>query len=209
MKILFYGDSITDAGRNREVDFQEDSYGGGYVKEAKNELLAKNPEHVIYNRGISGDRIVDIYARIKKDVWNLEPEFLSILIGVNDVWHEIEFQNGVELERFERLYRMLLQDTLEKLPNLKIVLCEPFILHGTATDEKWERFLEVKEYAKVAKKLANELGLYFLPLQDALDKAAAENGLNYCAADGVHPSPEGAKVIANEWTKFFHEQIEK
>jgi sugar fermentation stimulation protein A len=144
---------------------------------------------------------VDLYARIKKDVWNLQPDVLSILIGVNDVWHELDGGNGVDLVRFEKIYRILLDDTLERFPNLKILLCEPFILKGSATVEKWEEFLQVKEYAKVVKKLANEYGFDFLPLQETLDKAAALNGSEYYAADGVHPTAEGAKLIAAEWLK--------
>lgn len=209
MKVIFYGDSITDAGRNYEVDFQPEGYGYGYVKYAVESLLAENPEkYVLYNRGISGNRIVDLYARIKKDVWNLQPDVLSILIGVNDVWHELDGENGVDLVRFEKIYRILLDDTLERFPNLKILLCEPFILKGSATVEKWEEFLQVKEYAKVVKKLANEYGFDFLPLQETLDKAAALNGSEYYAADGVHPTADGAKLIAAEWLKAF-KKIEK
>ena len=78
---------------------------------------------------------------------------LSVLIGINDIRHEIGNQNGVSLERFERMYRMLIQDTLERLPNVKIILCEPFVLEDIATKEAMQRFLEVKEYAKVVKNL--------------------------------------------------------
>ncbi len=209
MKVIFYGDSITDAGRSYQVDFQPDCYGQGYVKYAIEALMTENPEtYVLYNRGISGNRIVDLYARIKADVWNLQPDVLSILIGVNDVWHELGGNNGVDIVRFEKMYRILLDDTLERFPNLKILLCEPFILKGSATIEKWEEFLQVKDYAKVVKNLANEYGLYFLPLQDALDKAAECNDAEYYAADGVHPTEEGAKLIAAEWLKAFR-KIEK
>ena len=210
MKILIYGDSITDAGRNRNVDFTLDSYGHGYVKFLAGELLAENPtKYQIINRGISGNRIVDLYARIKKDVWNESPDVLSILIGVNDVWHEIGAQNGVEIDRFERMYRMLLEDTLARLPNVKIILCEPFVLEGTATQEKFDRFLEVKEYAKVVKNLAKEYGLYFLPLQEKLEKAGKEYSPELYLGDGVHPAMAGAKLIANEWLALFKEQIDK
>jgi lysophospholipase L1-like esterase len=126
MKILFYGDSITDAQRDRSVDHYLSSYGFGYPSFVAGELLSKNPEqYEIINRGISGNRIVDLYARIKADVWNLQPDVLSILVGVNDVWHEINYNNGVELERFDKIYRMMLDDTLKVLPNVKIILCEP------------------------------------------------------------------------------------
>ncbi|MCQ2440740.1 MAG: GDSL-type esterase/lipase family protein [Clostridia bacterium] len=86
-KILFFGDSITDCGRNRDND---DSLGQGYPLLIKSELGFENPERYTFlNRGISGNRIVDLYARIKKDLINLAPDYVSILIGVNDVWHEI------------------------------------------------------------------------------------------------------------------------
>ena len=208
MKILFYGDSITDAGRDRESDFQPTSYGNGYVKYVVENLLVNGykPEDLI-NRGISGNRIVDLYARIKSDCWNLHPDFISILIGVNDIWHELEHRNGVELDRFERVYRMLIEDTKNRLPNVKILLCEPFVLKGAATvdeGDKWQKFLSVYDYAKVVKKLADEYGLYYLPLQDKL--TAAENaGETNLLSDGVHPAPNGAKLIAGEWLKKFKE----
>ena len=80
------------------------------------ELAAKFPKFI--NWGIGGNRIVDLYSRIKADVWNYNPDVLSILIGVNDVWHEINHQNGVELDRFEKIYRILIEDTQKYLPKL-------------------------------------------------------------------------------------------
>ena len=68
----------------------------------------------MYNRGIAGDRIADLYARIKKDIWNLNPDMVSILIGINDVWHEIGEKNGVDIVRYERFYRMILEETRKK-----------------------------------------------------------------------------------------------
>ena len=210
MKILFYGDSITDASRARDVDFVPQSYGTGYVRAIAGKLLFDAPEkYEIINRGISGNRVVDLYARIKCDCWNLEPDVLSILIGVNDVWHEVGHQNGVEIERFENVYRMLLSDTKKRLPNVKIILCEPFVLKGLATEENYDKFLAVKDYAKVVKKLATEFGCEFLPLQEKVDEYAAKHGVPACLRDGVHPAIGGAQLIANEWLKFFKEKIDK
>lgn len=211
MKILFYGDSITDAGRDRENDYTPEAYGGGYVKYVV-EKLSKNSAYDMINRGISGNRIVDLYARIKVDCWNHTPDVLSILIGVNDVWHEIDNKNGVEIDRFEKVYRMLIEDTKAKLPNVKILLCEPFVLPGTATsytEEVWKRFKAVYEYAAVVKKLAEEYGLYFLPLQEMLTNAAKQEGDAYYLTDGVHPAEGGAKLIANAWVSVFQKQIIK
>ena len=208
MKVLFYGDSITDAGRNYEVLHGEESYGHGYVKYAAAGLKQRGlAEEDIINKGISGNRIVDLYARIKADCWNHQPDLISILIGVNDVWHEIERNNGVELDRFEKMYRILIEDTKKVLPNVKMLLCEPFVLKGTATAEKFDRFEDVYKYAKVVKQLAKEYGLYFLPLQETLSKTAAGKEAEYLT-DGVHPAEAGAKLIAVEWLKAF-EQIQK
>lgn len=210
MKIVLFGDSITDACRNRNTDRYTGALGSGYALFIGGELTKDAPnEYEIYNRGISGNRVVDLYARIKADVWNLQPDVLSIFIGINDIWHELGGQNGVDLERFEKVYRMILDDTLARLPKLKIMLCEPYVLHGDATDEKWEEFNKVREYAKVVKTLAKEYGLYFVPTQAPLENRAEKFGAKYYADDGVHPTPAGAKVLADEWLKVFKEEVSK
>jgi len=212
MKILFYGDSITDMNRFRDhEDGSVYSYGVGYTNFVVGELTCEDPtKYECINRGISGNRVVDLYARIKIDVWNHKPDVLSILIGVNDVWHEISRENGVELDRWERVYRTMIEETLERLPNIKIMILEPFILEGSATDgeERWQKFLEVKEYAKVAKKIAEDYNLTFVPLQDKFDQAKEKFGADYYTFDGVHPLAAGAKMIATEWLKAF-KKLEK
>ena len=208
MKILFFGDSITDMGREKSEEISVRSYGDGYVFFVAGDLKRENPNVQIVNRGISGNRIVDLYARIKKDVWNHKPYMLSILVGVNDVWHDLgEAKNGVELERFKRVYKMLIEDTKNVLPDLKIVLMEPFILKGSATEERMGEFLQVKEYAKAVKELAEQTGSYFIPLQQKLDKAEKINGGRAYLYDGVHPDIAGARLIADEWINFYNENI--
>lgn len=205
MKILFYGDSITDAGRNFNAeDGYLSSYGYGYPLCVAGELLAKDPtKYEIINRGISGNRIVDLYARIKADVWNHQPDVISILIGINDIWHELGKKNGVDLPRFEKVFQMMIEDTLARLPNAKIVILEPFVLHGYATDEFFEEFSQIKAYAAAEKKIADKFGLDWVPLQKTLDKAARQFGAAYFLDDGVHPTVAGARLIADEWLKYF------
>lgn len=206
MKIVMFGDSITDAGRNFDVDLDLSSYGYGYTSFIAGELMSKDPnEYEIYNRGHSGHRIVDLYARIKKDVWNLEPDVLSVLIGINDVWHELCIGNGVDLERFDRIYRMMIEDTKKRLPNIQFILMEPFVLNAPGTQENYEKLLEIKEYANVIKKIAEDYSCMFVPLQETLDKAAERFGTTKVIADGVHPAIMGAKLIADEWLKVFNE----
>ena len=102
IKFLFQGDSITDADRNRDNDA---SFGLGYPNLVASELMNKFPgEYEFINKGISGNRIVDLYARIKMDIINLKPDMMSILIGVNDVWHELNDRNGVAAPKFEIIY---------------------------------------------------------------------------------------------------------
>ena len=209
MKILFYGDSITDMGRSREMDANCFGYGMGYVNSVASTLKYEDPEkYEIINRGIGGNRVVDLYARIKADVWNHNPDVISVLIGINDVWHEIFHGNGVELERFDKVYRMMLDDTKAKLPNVKFILCEPFVLPGTATQESYEEFCEVKKYAAVVKQIAKDYGAAFVSLQDKFDDAAAKYGPKPYLYDGVHPDVAGGKLIAEEWLKVFHAEVE-
>lgn len=210
MKILFFGDSITDASRNRETDFKLESYGYGFVRSIAATLMREDPDkYQIINRGISANRVVDLYARIKIDCWNLEPDVLNILIGVNDIGAEVFKNNGVELDRFENVYRMILEETKERLPNVKIILCEPFVLKGSGTEERYDEIVEVKKYAAVVRKLAGEYHYDFLPLQDKIDAFAEKYGVEACLVDGVHPTIGGAQLIADEWLKLFKEQIDK
>lgn len=210
MKILLVGDSITDMGRDRNSGDQYPfAHGFGYPFIVNSRLCEKDVlNYTLINRGISGNRIVDVYARAKSDIWNIAPDVMSILIGVNDVWHEIEQKNGVEIDRFEKVYRMLIEDTKKALPNVKIMLLEPFVLRGVSTTEKFDQFVQVFEYAKVVKKLAEEYGLIFVPLQEEFDRQAKDVGEETLLYDGVHPTIAGSTLIANEWLKGFA-KIEK
>lgn len=216
MKILFFGDSITDMERSRRYCDSSDiwSYGSGYPMFVAGSLYGENPQkYEVINRGISGNRIVDLYARVKADVWNLAPDVISILIGVNDVWHGITRRDGVELDRFEKVYRMLIEDTQKALPDAKMILCEPFLLKGSGTAEegtdKFERFCKVYDYAETVRKLAKDYKLYFVPLQQKFDAAAKKYGASHYLYDGVHPMVAGAKLIADEWLKLFKAELDR
>ena len=203
--ILFQGDSITDAGRSREND---DNFGVGYATLVKGELGYEYPnQHVFYNRGISGNRVTDLYARIKADILNLKPDIMSILIGVNDVWHECKRQNGVDAEKYFKIYSMLIEEIKEELPDTKIMILEPFVLRESATEDYWEEFhAEVLKRAVKAKEIAEKYNLPFISLQDKFDEAAKSAPNNYWLFDGVHPTTAGHELIKREWIKAY-EQI--
>ena len=217
MRILFFGDSITDMGRERDTDERAFKLGlgvgTGYVNLVTAELSYTEPNRYEFiNRGIAGNRSVDLYARIKADCWNYQPDVVSILVGINDIYPVAFEGNGVELDRSEKVYRMMIEDTKSKLPSVKLMLCEPFMLVDSAMEGdriKWESPLGVRAYAKMVKRLAEEYGATFIPLQDKLSEAAAKVGAEYYLFDGIHPTPAGAKLIANEWLKAFKAEIEK
>lgn len=208
--ILFQGDSITDANRSRENDANA---GIGYVTLVKGELGLNYPnQYEMYNRGISGNRVIDIYARMKKDIIKLKPDIMSILVGVNDVWHEISRQEGIDEDKYFEIYSMLIQEVKEALPDVKIMIMEPFLLSGIATEntEEWpDRFVqfsaEVKKRAVKAKMIAEKFNLPFIPLQDKFDEAAKLAPNDYWLRDGVHPTTAGHELIKREWLKYFHE----
>lgn len=200
--ILFQGDSITDAGRSRE----DDSHTGiGYPTLVKAELGFECPgQFVWYNRGISGNRVVDLYARIKSDIINLKPDVMSILIGVNDVWHELDRRNGVDADKFFKVYAMLIEEIREALPDTKIMILEPFVLKASATEGAWEQFrTEVQRRAEKAREIAEKYGLPFVPLQEKFNEAARLAPNNYWLADGVHPTTAGHELIKREWIRAF------
>lgn len=212
-RILFQGDSITDVGRSREDD---ENVGRGYPHLVKAALNFMEPQKYDFiNRGISGNRIVDLYARIKSDIINLAPDFMSILIGVNDVAHEFYRHNGVDAVKFERIYGMLVEEVREALPNIKILIMEPFVLPASTTSDKlpegtYEEYrAETEKRAAAAKRVAERYGLEFLPLQRLFDSAAEHSYPEYWLADGVHPTEAGHALIAEEWKKAFDKMMNR
>lgn len=207
MRILFQGDSITDAGRARDNDI---NIGVGYPLLVKASLGFENPEkYEFFNRGISGNRVVDVYARIKNDIINLKPDVMSILIGVNDVWHEFsESPNGVDAEKYFKIYDMLISEVKNALPDIKIMIMEPFVLKACATEEKWDGFnTEVKKRAQMAKKISEKHNLPYICLQEGFDKLSENVPTSYWLGDGVHPTAMGHEYIKNQWMETFEKLV--
>ena len=206
-RILFQGDSITDAGRSRENDAVR---GVGYPTLVSANLGFDRPDEFEFiNKGISGNRVIDLIARVKAEIINLKPDYMSILIGINDVWHEINYQNGIDTKRYEMYYNLLIEEIKEALPDIKIMILEPFVLKGVATEENWDKFRSgAEEKAAAAKRVAEKNNLLFVPLRDKFDEAAKKAPNDYWLADGVHPTAMGHELIKREWLKAF-EALEK
>ncbi len=197
--ILFQGDSITDCGRSREANAINNRLGDGYATLIAARLLAARPADrlTFLNRGISGNRIVDLYARIKADTVNLKPTVLSILIGVNDTWHEFGTQNGVSVPKYGRVYRDFLREVREELPGIRLVLCEPFVLPCGVVTQDW--VTEMAQRRVVVRELAREFKAVFVPFQGTFDQAVKQAPPAYWAADGVHPTIAGHELMAETW----------
>jgi len=206
-KILFMGDSITDAERTTTGCGQ--GLGCGYARLVSAHLGYKYPgEYEFVNRGINGNRIVDLYARIKADVIELKPDYMSILIGVNDVWHDLEeIPNGVAPDKFYKIYDMFVSEIKEALPNIKIMILLPFVLEASATVDNMDFFNgEVPKRAAMAKKIGEKYDIPVIELQSGFDALCKSAEPSYWLYDGVHPTGAGHEFIKTKWLEVF-EQI--
>lgn len=202
--IVFQGDSITDAGRKKSSTAYNtlDNLGYGYALHASASLLtthaSKNIE--IFNTGISGNKVYQLAERWDADCLDLKPSILSILIGVNDYWHKHNGKyNGTSIV-YENDFRVLLERTLKKLPNVKLVIGEPFAVKNVkVVDDTW--YPEFDEYRTAARKIAKEFNAIFVPYQAVFDEALKSAPGSYWTPDGVHPSLSGAKLMAEAWLK--------
>lgn len=193
--LLFIGDSITDCGRARPVG-ERAGLGEGYVSLTNSLFAACHPETPlrILNTGVSGNRITDLKARWTTDVLDLKPDWLSMMIGINDVWRQ--FDNPLDpapvtIDRFERVYRELLQKTR---PDLKgLVLMKPFYLETNTSDPMRA---EMDRYGKVVERLAEEFDAIFVDVQAAFDQYLAKRPTQTLCSDRVHPNQTGHLIIA-------------
>ena len=218
-KVLFMGDSLTDAGRNRNISEPNIAMGAGYATIAAADIGFRNPgKHEFYNRGIGGHGIKDMYARIREDVIAIKPDYMSILASVNDAWFDlggkglpiIDGKKG--MERFEKTYSLFIEETLDSLPDVKIMILEPFTLDAKknpygeegAWAETYDIFRKgVEEKALVSRKIAEKYGFPFVELQAKFDAVQDPENPRMWLWDGVHPTCLGAHLIAQEWIKGF------
>jgi len=201
--ILFQGDSITDTGRNRDSSDANaaGALGNGYPLLVAAAVLAADARRDLkfYNRGISGNKVPDLQQRWTADTINLKPDVLSILIGVNDFWHKLDHGYNGTVQDYEQQYTALLQQTREALPQVRLIVLEPFVLRTGAVDARW--FPEFDQRRAVAAKVATRARATFVPLQTIFNQRARTAPPAYWAADGVHPTPAGHAVIAEHWRR--------
>lgn len=198
---MFQGDSITDGGRGRSED-PNHIYGHSYVYLICARLAADRPdlELSFFNRGISGNRVSDLYGRWMEDTLNLKPDLLSLLAGINDVWFSINQGSGSEPARFDKTYRLLLDDTLEINPKTRFVLGEPFVLKTGPVAQRWEDYeTRTKRLAEIVRKIARDYGANLVPYQSLFDEVCRRAPAAYWVWDGIHPTAAGHELMARAW----------
>ncbi|GGH80160.1 lysophospholipase L1-like esterase [Filimonas zeae] len=199
-RLVFVGDSITWGHRDAAILEPNKGLGDGYVQEIARLLASKSmlKECAVYNRGVSGNTTKDLLTRLDKDVISLKPTIAVVLIGVNDLRHNFK------PEEFYYNYNNILKNLQEKVPGVKLVVCEPFILSNM---EGYSGYLPVfTEYRRQIRKLAKEVGAIFVPYYDAFFHALQTAEAKTLLYDGFHPTPAGIKIISNKWIEYcsFH-----
>jgi acyl-CoA thioesterase I len=195
--VLFQGDSITDAGRD-QVDPAHLGYG--YAMMAATWFQALYPEKDVHflNRGISGNRVKDLLARWQEDCLDLQPTWISLLIGINDTWRRYDSNDPTSTTSYEDSYRSLLERTIAA-HDVHLILCEPFLLPVPADRESWREDLDPK--IAVGRKLAREYGALYVPFDGIFAQAATQREPAFWAYDGVHPSAAGHALMAQAWLR--------
>ena len=205
MKILFQGDSVTDAGRDRN---DPSDMGNGYPRYASAMIQDSYPDidFEFVNLGISGNRTEHLVARLESDFVEIQPDIVSIFIGVNDVWHHYAFE-FVETtdEQFEANYRCVL-DAIKSRTNARILMIQPFLLE-TVDPAKQELCEELARKQTIIEKLAAEYADGYLDLDTVLHTETDEAPAYY-SADGVHPTPDGACYIGEAYLRAIAPLIE-
>ena len=193
--ILFTGDSITECGRNRD---DSQSLGEGYVNRVAGRLGLKHPERNLRfrNTGIGDDRTRDLLARWDADCIDLHPDWVSILVGINNTWRRYESNDPTPDDIFESEYRALLA-RVKSRTSARIVICSPFLVHVDDRIGRMRDDLDPK--IGIIRKLANEFEAIWVDFDAAFVSAQRRHIPSYWAEDGVHPSGAGHALMAETW----------
>lgn len=210
--ILFQGDSLTDACRDKDGQGKDPNrlLGVGYVNCLAQLLMSGNPEIRVLNHGVNGNRIMDLYARWIEDTLRVDFRVLSILCGVNDVGFDLRMNKGADAEKFAFIYDRMLYEVKKEKPDASLVLCEPFLCrlkpdevdYGTDIIEDWEIWDgHMKERAAIVRELAGRYGAVLVPCREVFAQACEKAPASFWSVDGIHLTPAGNGLLARAWLK--------
>ena len=201
--LLFIGDSISDYNRARPSgEVSHDGWGGSYVADVGALLGCMYPElHIrVTNMGISGNQVRHLEERWETDVMEKKPDWVSVLIGINDVWRQfdspLQTEEHVYPEEYEKTYGELIQETLPRVKGM--ILITPYFMEPNKADPMRAR---MDEYGAIVKKLAEKYGQTFIDLQAAWDELFRHMHPCNIAWDRIHPNHVGCVYIANQILK--------
>jgi lysophospholipase L1-like esterase len=198
--LLFIGDSITDVSRREDPQH----LGYGYVRLLAEHLAAHEPRSTVINRGISGNRVRDLVARFDEDCLDLNPDVVTIYIGVNDTWRAFDQDDPTSADAFEKDYRYLLDQLSGSRPSVPVILVIPFVADVDEFKAGFHGDLDEK-VARI-RQLAREFGHETVDAERLLrDAYAVGHTPASIAEDGVHPSIAGHRLLADAWLKSFAE----
>lgn len=214
LKILFQGDSLTDCGRDKTGRNRALAYGCGYVNLIASRLMCDYPDTVIYNKGVDGSRIVDTYSRWVEDALNIDCNILSILNGVNDIGFSLRLNQGSDPQRFKKIYKIMLDEALERNPDVKLVLGEPFLFKITNNTPELGRDIvadwdiwssELNERRGVVCELAKEYNAVFVPYYERFQEMLKLAPPEHWSLDCIHVTHAGNEVMARLWLECVKE----
>jgi acyl-CoA thioesterase-1 len=190
--VLFIGDSITDADRKTHL---ASPLGAGYVRNIADALAESDNPIRVLNAGVSGDRIRDLRRRWAVDAVAPEPDLISILVGINDVWRRYDSADPTTAGAFKRDYRWILEQTAKA--GSRVVLVEPFLMPVSADQSGWREDLDPK--LEVVRRLAEEFGATLIDADVRFTEEARSRGARRLAEDGIHPTRLGHELLATWW----------
>lgn len=205
MKFLFIGDSITDAFRKPEEQNLAFQLGNGYVFLIAAHLDYQHPDHdrQYINRGVSGETLAQVMRRWQRDVLSQVPDILTLLIGVNEVIQHQNHNHPLDVATFSSNLHKTLDATRKQLPSSRLVLLEPFLVQAGKVTSEWQKQLE--PFQQALRTAAERFDATFIPLQEPFDQGSKRASSSYWSFDGIHPTPAGFKLIANEWLSFMED----
>ena len=191
-KVVFIGDSITDADRQGAAA----PYGSGYVNMVRNFLIARYPERdlTVVNKGVGGNTVRDLAKRWEQDVIAEKPSWLAVCIGINDVWRHFGGDAGeaVPLEEYQSTLRRLLKRA-QDATGARLILIEPYLIQADRSDPM-RRLMDI--YGQTVGLLAGEFKATLVHTQAAFDAALVHTAPSFWADDHIHPNSPGHAIIA-------------
>lgn len=199
MTVLFQGDSVTDCGRDRSLSEGIESMGNGYPRifnQVYDTLFPDNKVKFV-NKGVSGDKTCNLLERYDEDFKAINPDFISIMIGINNTWRNFDSGENFTAEEFGKEYEELLAKIKADMPDAKILIIEQFAFTAHPERDTWQEDLDGKR--NETRRLAEKYADWFIPMYDIMTEASeTEFDMYALSADGVHPEALGHSLIATE-----------